>query len=241
LGGDFAAPLLIGDRLGIGGPNPYTGLVNTATLIAGAGRSLVAALAAESAKRGNETALALIPDSRPDSGGLPSGVHGPLDWNPPSPISAGALILAAENRVGPLDCAVLACSAPERAAASDFSPAGIDFIVNNHIKSYMLLAASLVRRFRSRQSGTLALVLLEEQEAGLLAAPVFSAFRAFANCLLAQSGEGGPRTAAFDCGSRTPADLTEIAGYVFRTLDGNRPSGTGRWFKFNRFLNSLIQ
>jgi hypothetical protein len=212
--------------------------MNSTTLIAGAGQSLLTALSAESVRRGNKTALALIPDSRnaSDDDRL-RDLAERLDWNPPSPISAGALILEAETRAGPLDSAIIACTAPDRTAASDFSPVGIDYIVNNHIKSYMFLAASLMRRFRARQTGTLALILLEEQEAGLLAAPVFSSFRAFANCLLAQSSEGAPRAAAFDCNTRSSQGLDEIAGYVFKTLAENKK--LGRWFKFNKFMHNL--
>jgi NAD(P)-dependent dehydrogenase (short-subunit alcohol dehydrogenase family) len=211
--------------------------VNDALLIAGAGKELVSALADEAVKRGAKTALSLIPNQ---SGSMRlADSPEMLDWNPGSPISARNLVLAAENRIGALTGGIIVCAAPDNADAADFSPAGIDFIINNHVKSYMFLARELARRFHAAQSGTLALVLLEEPSSSLLAGPVFGAFKSFAGNLLTNLNTEYFRTAAFVCEEKISPPMNEFAAYIFKTLSENKKLDGGKWFKFTKFKHSL--
>jgi hypothetical protein len=211
-------------------------------LIAGAGMELVSALAEEAEKRNIKTARALI-QSRNGAGRFTHAAAAEktasLDWNPGSPISARSLILAAENKVGHLSGGIIVCTAPDNAEASDFSPAGIDIIVNNHIKSYMLLANELSRHFRARQSGSLALVLFEKPVSGILAAPIFSSFKSFSGSLLAHSNPEYIRTTAFSCEEKIPPPVNEFAAYVFKTLSENKKLDGAKWFKFTKLKRNL--
>ncbi|MDR1362799.1 MAG: hypothetical protein LBJ35_01945 [Spirochaetaceae bacterium] len=215
----------------------YTIPVNDALLIAGTGKELITALADEGGKRGAKTAISLIP-SQNGHNRLAEGLNA-LDWNPGSPISAYNLVLSAENRIGALNGGIIVCAAPDNADAADFSPAGIDFIVNNHIKSYMFLAHELTRRFRAGQSGALALVLLEEASSGLLTGPVFSTFKSFTSNLLEDLNTEYFRAAAFSCEEKNSIPMSEFAAYIFKTLYEAKKLDGGRWFKFTKLKHNL--
>jgi hypothetical protein len=211
--------------------------VNGPTLIAGSGPELIAALAGEAERRGVTTALSLI-SGHSGPRGLTAGMTNkrfvPLEWNPYSPISTRNLILAAENKIGPIETGIIVCAALNNAETHDFSPAGIDFIVNNHIKSYMLLAHELMRTFRAKQNRSLAFVLLEGPDQGILAAPVLSAFKSFSNSMLALSNSEYLSTLAFSSQDINVPLMNEFAGYIFKILDENKKTDRARWFKFSK-------
>ena len=206
-------------------------------LIAGSGPELISALAAEAGRRGIKTALSLIPgnsDPRRFEHGAATESPVPLDWNPCSPISARSLILAAENRNGPVVSSIIVCAAANNAEIRDFSPAGIDFVVNNHIKSYMFLANELTRSFRARRNGTLAFVLLEGQSPAILAAPVFGAFKSFSGSMLAQSNTEYLSTLAFSYEEKNIPKINEYAAYIFKTIEENKKTDRAGWFRFTK-------
>jgi NAD(P)-dependent dehydrogenase (short-subunit alcohol dehydrogenase family) len=211
--------------------------VNDAILIAGAGVGLVSALANEAVTRGAKTALSIIPSQNRDKR-IVDGLEF-LDWNPGSPISALNLVLAAENKIGALTGGIIVCAAPDNADAADFSPAGIDFIINNHVKSYMFLARELARHFRAARNGALTLALLEEPSSSLLSGPVFSAFKSFSSNLLTNLNSEYFRTAAFVCEEKKPPPVNEFAAYIFKTLSENKKLDDGKWFKFTKLKHSL--
>jgi hypothetical protein len=211
--------------------------MNGPLLIAGSGAELIAALSAQAKKYGISTAQALIPGRNVHD--TAADKDPPLlEWNPGSAVSARGLVLAAENRLDILGGGIIVCTAPHDAGEYDFSPAGIDFLVDNHIKSYMLLAHELARYFRTAQSGTLAMVMLEEAPAGLLTDSVFSAFRSFSTRLLGHQPEY-IRAAAFSCKEKPPAPINEFASYVIKTLLKDEKFAGGRWFKFTRLMHNL--
>lgn len=206
-------------------------------LIAGSGPELISALANEAGRRGIKTALSLIPgnnDPRRLALGAVNERTALLDWNPCSPISARSLILAAENRNGPVDSGIIVCAAANSAEMRDFSPAGIDFVVNNHIKSYMFLANELTRGFRAKRGGTLAFVLLEGQPPGILTAPVFSAFKSFSASMLAQSNPEYLITMAFSYEEKNIPKINEYAAYILKTIEENKKTNRTGWFKFTK-------
>jgi hypothetical protein len=199
-------------------------------LIAGSGPELISALADEAGRRGIKTTLALIPENNAHH----TERTAQLEWNPCSPLSARSLVLAAENRNGPVDTGIIVCAASNSAEMRDFSPAGIDFAVNNHIKAYMFLAHELTRSFRARQNGTLVFVLLEGLASGILAAPVTSAFKSFSGSMLAQSNTEYQSTLAFSCEEKNIPPMNEYAAYIFKTLGDNRKQDRAKWFKFSK-------
>jgi hypothetical protein len=206
-------------------------------LIAGSGPELVNALANEAGRRGIKTALSLIPGNNGRRRPLFSTANErtvPLDWNPCSPISARSLILAAENKNGTVGSGIVVCAGANSAEMRDFSPAGIDFIVNNHIKSYMFLAHELTRSFRARQNGTLVFVLLEGQSPDIMAATVFNAFKSFSGSMLAQSNMEYLNTLAFSYEEKNIPKINEYAAYIFKTIEENKKTDRAGWFKFTK-------
>jgi hypothetical protein len=207
-------------------------------LIAGAGPELLAALSSEAEKNGKKTAIAPIQD-RNGGNRFPKDAAGKnavvLDLNPGSPISVHTAVCAAQNAIGTLDAAIIVCAAPGNAETRDFSPAGIDALVNNHIKSYMFLSYEMVRLFQKCKSGALALALLEEPSSSLLESSVFSAFRSFSTSLLSHPNTEYIRMAAFLCDEKKTTPVNEFAAYIFKTMLENKKLDRSRWFRFTKF------
>jgi hypothetical protein len=217
-------------------------------LIAGTDSSLSEAVAAEAEKRVEQYAAAFIFNRlsdpvrerpQPEDGGK---ARISLDWNPGSPISARTLVLAAENRLDRIDEAILICTPPSvRCPVEQLVPADIDTVVNDYIKSWFFLVKELAAVFKSRNAGTLALVLSdtgfgnEKRDAPDLVGPsVSAAFRAFVQGLLAAAPNMPYQTLAFSCETGEDA---EFAAYVFKTIEENNLRTTrnaGRWHKYGR-------
>ncbi|MDR2517058.1 MAG: hypothetical protein LBC88_06730, partial [Spirochaetaceae bacterium] len=115
-------------------------------LVAGIESPLQAAVEAEAGKREGMYAAAAVPNrlappargSAADSTGTGGGVS--LEWNPGSPLSARALVLAAENRLERLDLAILVCAPPSlRRPPELLAPAEIEAVVNDYIKGWFFL------------------------------------------------------------------------------------------------------
>jgi hypothetical protein len=211
--------------------------VNGPLLIAGSGVELITALSTQAEKYGVPTVCAVIPKKNARNG-FADKRSALLDWNPGSAVSTRALVLAAENRLGILGGGIIVCAAPHNTVEDDFSPAGIDFLVDNHIKSYMFLAHELTRYFRAAKSGAIAMVMLDEAGTGALTATIFSAFRSFAAALFERTSEY-IRTAGFSCKEKPPAPINEFASYIIKTLVKTEKFDGGRWFKFTRLIHNL--
>ncbi|MDR2370058.1 MAG: hypothetical protein LBD71_01145 [Treponema sp.] len=165
-------------------------------LIAGNESPLLAALAAEAAKRVERFALAPIPNrllqgeyseakggrgdaqvraDRQDhtaasalAAVAPDGGAGiPLGWNPGSPVSARTVILSAENRLEHIDEALLVCAPPSvRRSVAELPARDIEILVNDHIKGWFLLAKELTSVFKTRRAGTLGLIFSDFPSGG---------------------------------------------------------------------------
>jgi NAD(P)-dependent dehydrogenase (short-subunit alcohol dehydrogenase family) len=236
-------------------------------LIAGNESSLLAAVGAEAAKRVDRYAEALIPDRlsgavtgvsavpapRPPDAGVPSGggadpagggSSGPrigVEWNAGSPLSARTVALAAENRLGQIDEAILVCAPPSvRRKMAELRPADIEIMVNNHIRGWFYLARELASVFRARKAGTLALVYSEiasgggkDETADLLGPAAAAAFRAFTQSLLAASHQEPYLTMGFS--SSEPGEEKNFSAFIFKLLDEGGRKSNGRLHKFGRF------
>ncbi|MDR1863518.1 MAG: hypothetical protein LBQ67_06320 [Treponema sp.] len=216
-------------------------------LIAGNESSLFYALSAEAAKRVESFAVALIPNRFPfpaaegaaASVGVPTGSIA-LQWNPASPISARTLTLAAENRLGRIDDALLVCSPPAvYRSAETLIPAEVETLVNDHVKGWFFLVRELALVFRSRQKGTLTMAVPDlaggggrDSSADLLGPPAAAAFRAFAQGLLSSSASEPFQTLGFS--SSEPGQETGFAAWLFRILDDAGKKNSGKWHKYSR-------
>jgi hypothetical protein len=231
-------------------------------LIAGNESTLAAAIVAEASKRFELFCAALVPnrlpyplEARPPTAGpaADSGGSGrslvPLEWNPGSPVSARALVLAAQNRLGRIDEAVLVCVPPAvRKNAEDMNSANIEIIVNDHIKGWFFLAKELAAIFKAQGAGSLALALAgtagggDRDDVDLIGPSVSASFRSFAQGLMASSPDG-----QYDVfGFTVPADSfaggsdagDNVGAFVFKTMEDGRRN-RGKWHKFGSRLSFL--
>ena len=230
-------------------------------VIAGNESALVSAIEHEAAKRAEQYAVALIPNrllredikaslqTRRHSGesalsGLspepPNGGRILLDWNPGSPISARAMVLAAENRLEHINEAVLVCAPPSaRCAASDLNLTEIEILINDHVKSWFLLVKEIALFFKAQGSGTLALVYCEpggtggkEELVDFLGPAALAAFRSVTRSLLDSAMNEPYLTLGFS-GTDT-GDESGFASFVFKQLhDGSRRSN-GKLYKYGK-------
>ncbi|MDR1106019.1 MAG: hypothetical protein LBL44_06655 [Treponema sp.] len=223
-------------------------------LVAGNESPLLAALAAEAARRVESLAVASIQNRlqegapapevpvRPDAGtSSDSGARISLSWNPGSPISARTVILSAENRLEHIDEALLVCAPPSmRKSVADLPARDVEILVNDHIKGWFLLAKELASVFRSRRAGTLGLVLSDlpslggkGEKADLLGPAAQASFRAFSQSLLVSSFDEPYVSLGFSysgAGEEGP-----FASFVFKTLDESSRKNNGKWYKFGKF------
>jgi len=159
------------------------------------------------------------------------------EWNPGSPVSARTLVLAAENRLGRIDKAILVCDPPyaERSLIN-LNFADVEIMANDHIKGWFYLAKELAVIFRERSEGTIALVSPAEnpgtgkENHDLLSHAILAAFRSLTGGLLAASEPF--LTMGFSGGES--GDEAGFAAFIFKQLEeGNRRSG-GKLFKYGK-------
>ncbi|MDR1238679.1 MAG: hypothetical protein LBK27_01065 [Treponema sp.] len=215
-------------------------------LIAGNRSSLSAAVEAETAKRVERFALALISNRLPGSaesagwGGPDNEARIPLTWNPGSPVSARTLVIAAENRLGRINEAILICAPPSvRRAVAELSPEEIEILVNDHIKGWFYLVKELAAVFRARRTGSLALVFSEagpgggrDDAADLLGPAALAAFRTFSQSVLAAALNEPYLTMGFS--SSEPGAETAFAAFILKQLDEGNKRNNGRQHKFGK-------
>ena len=237
-------------------------------LIAGNESGLSQAIAAEAAKRVEHYAAALISSrlsDAPRSSAVPEGQPAPertgtpaqagssahvgsfaqagmgLQWNPGSPISARTLVLAAENRLGQINEAVLVCAPPSiRRPAAGLSLADIEVMVNDHIKGWFFLVRELSAAFRVRRAGTLALVFSDTGAGGgkddavdILGPAATASFQAFTRSILASASAEPYITMGFSC-TEAGAE-TGFASYIFKLLDEGNRRNNGKLLKYGKF------
>ena len=217
-------------------------------LIAGDESPLFAAAAAEAAKRVESFATVLIPSrgASYERGSIPppkaeaSGAAIPLLWNPVSPISARTAVLAAENRLGHINDAILVCSPPAVFKTVEaLLPEEIEFFVNDHIKGWYFLIRELIQYFRHSGSGSLSLVVPginyegKNAQTDLLGPSSAASFRSFAQSILTMSTNEPFLIMGFICPVTGVEE--EFADWLFQTIDEGSRKNRGHWLKFSRF------
>ena len=216
-------------------------------VIAGSESPLFAATAAEALKRVESFASILVPNRFLSERGnaqpplVESGGGAiPLSWNPASPISARTVLLAAENRLGKIDDAIIVCSPPVVfKVAETLMPEEIEAFVNDHIKGWFFLIRELILYFRRMGKGSLSLVASEADSGSknvhsdLLGPPAAASFRAFAEGILAVSANEPFLFMGF---SGVEAGIEkEFAEWFFKIIDGGSRKNRGRWQKYPKF------
>ena len=213
--------------------------------IAGNESVLFSSIATEVEKRVEQYVAALIPNTFPAPEKATdfdtSKGRIPLSWNPGSPISCRTLILAAENRLGQINDALLVCSPPPLYRQPEsMVPADIETLVNNQIKGWFFLVRELALVFRSRGEGSLSLVVPETAPGGgrdapadLMGTSASASFRAFTQGLLASAANEPFQILGFS--------LSEIgqegtfASWMFKILDEGGKKNSGKWHKYSKF------
>jgi hypothetical protein len=215
-------------------------------LITGNETALFSAITSEALKRVESFASVLISNRFPIPAGgnvkpvfEVSGGAIPLSWNPASSISARTVVLAAENRLGQINDAILVCSPPAVfKSAEALMPEEIEIFVNDQIKGWFFLIRELVLYFRRFGSGSLSLVVPETGSWGknapvdLLGVSAEASFRAFAQGILALSTNMPFGVNGFT-GCEAGAE-EEFAAWLFKTIDGGTGKNSGRWNKYSK-------
>jgi len=212
-------------------------------LIAGNESSVLSAIEAEASKRVGKYALA--PISNRFSGTEPrpaaeSAVRILLDWNPGSPVSARALVLAAENRLDHIGEAILVCNPPQiRKDAADFSFTDVEMLINDHIKGWFFLVKELASVFKVRGEGTLSLVYHDIHEAAddeetpdILGYSALAVFRSLTRSLLASAFNEPYLTLGFT--SSESGDDAGFAAFIFKQLEEKNRRGNGKLHKYGK-------
>jgi len=228
----------------------YTIAMTRGILIAGNESALTSAIEIEAARRAERYTLAVLPDrlsgddakigSQRWSSAGSAEKRIPLEWNPGSPISARTLVLAAENRLGQVNEAIIVCDPPSvRSAAADLSMANVEVLVNDYIKGWFFLVKELAAVFRAHGGGVMALVCPETTGAGdkddaidLLGSTALAAFRALTRGLLAVALSEPYHTLGFS--GAEAGDDTGFAAFIFKQLDEGTRRNNGKLYKYGK-------
>ena len=212
--------------------------------IAGNESALSRAVEAETIKRVEQYAAALIPNRLSETIKDTDSANEKrmlIDWNPSSPISARALVLAAENRLEHIDEAILICSPPGiRSSPSGLPFSAVEILINDHVKGWFFLVKELSAIFKSRGRGTLALVYpdinsasAKDDAADILGPSALASFRAFTNGLLTSAHNEAYMTVGF--AATDSGNESAFASYIFKNIDELSKRSNGKLFKFGKF------
>ena len=214
-------------------------------LIVGNESSLLSAVAAEAVKRVESYAYALIPnrfylpDGAPPPSANPAGKGVALSWTPSSPISARTLVVAAENRLGQINNAILVCSPPAVfRTAESLTPEEIEILVNDQIRGWFFLIRELALYFHRLGTGSLSFVAPElssdggtkNAQADLLGPPALASFRTFAQGLLTLSSNELFHIVGFTAPESGAKE--EFAAWLFKLIDEGNRKNSGKWQKY---------
>jgi len=221
--------------------------------IAGNESALGRAIEAETVNRVEQFAAAIIPNrlssmhasvlaanTAPKNPPLESDKRHLIDWNPSSPISARTAALAAENRLGQIDEAILVCSPPSiRSSASDIPFSDVEIMINDNIKGWFFIVKELTAIFTARRRGSLVLVYPDiaspgkDDAADVLGPSALASFRALTHGLLAAAHSEPYFTTGFSCSDS--GNEAAFAAFMYKSLDELSPRSNGKMHKFGKF------
>jgi hypothetical protein len=140
--------------------------------------------------------------------------------------------------MGRIDEAFVVCTPPStRQLPYNLKHGDIDFIVNDHIKGWYLLAKELTAYFKAAQGGALALALLEassprDAPADLTGPAVGASFKAFAQAVLTASAAEPYQVMGFT--SSEVGEEASFAAYIFKVIEETNRRNSGKWYKHGR-------
>ena len=221
-------------------PHSTLGDVNKTILIAPFDGPLAAALASEASAAGWAIAQALA--RRSEGGQAPAGAEAKgradsvaIAYEPRSFVSASALVLAAENALGPLDAAVLVFDPAE--ANADFlgaKPGELAALVEERCSGPLFLARELARRFESRRSGRLLLLAPESPRDAALGPAAAMADGAFAGLGTGLFAAAAVSLAWSAYGLRDASGQGDrLARFALELLSEPKPTKAGRWLRYS--------
>ena len=164
-----------------------------------------------------------------------------LDWNPSSPISARTVVIAAENRLGQIDDVILICSPPViRCRPEELPFSVVEIMLNDYVKGWFFLIKEITSIFKSRGSGTLALVFpdlssnpVKEEAADILSPSALASFRALTQGLLESAYNEPYITVGFS--TSDTGNEAAFASFVHKNIDELTDRFKGKLFKFGKF------
>ena len=221
-------------------------------LIAGNESSLLSAAGAEALRRVESYASAIIPNrfampegakSRPvNAEAIKETAKGAISlaWNPSSPISARTLVLAAENRLGQINDAILICLPPAvYKTAENLLPEEIEILLNVHIKGWLFLIRELSLYFRRAGSGSLSFIAPEPSSSSgkntqtdILGPAAAASFRAFAQGVISSSSNEPFRAMGFT--GYEAGTESEFTAWFTKIIDDGSKKNSGRWHRYSR-------
>jgi hypothetical protein len=114
-------------------------------------------------------------------------------------------------------------------------------MVNDHIIGWFYLVKELTVKFRSRQSGSLSLIVAEpgpvskgkDSLVDLLGPPAAASFRSFAQSLLSATFNEPFYTFGFS--STEQSGDPEFCSFLFKIIDERNKRDNGKWHKHGKF------
>jgi len=222
----------------------YTVIMVRGIFLAGNESALSRAIEAEIVNRVEQYTAALIPNrlsgaAKNTSPEIKKRLL--LDWNPSSPISARTLAIAAENRLGQINEAILICSPPSiRSSASELPLSDVEILFNDHVKGWFFLVKELSAIFNERKNGTLVLVFPDvtsgsgkDEAADVLGPSALASFRALTHGLLVAAHNEPYITVGFSASDA--GNESGFASYIFKNLDELTKKSNGKLHKFGKF------
>ncbi|MCL2044529.1 MAG: hypothetical protein FWG89_10360 [Treponema sp.] len=218
-------------------------------LIAGSDSALLHAIEAETAKRVEYYTVAPIRNrfsvnssrsaayEQPDNSADSLSGRIPLEWNPGSPIAARTLVLAAENRIGQIDEAILVCNPPVTGCdPALLHLADVEILANDHVKGWFYLVRELSLVFRGQEAGILALVFPEagskDETIDLLGSAALAVFRSLIRSLLTVAINEPYFTMGFS--ENETGDEAGFAAFISRHLEECNRRSNGKLHKYGK-------
>ncbi len=193
-------------------------------------------------KKGGAPLPALPPPASRPPAGEPAPVL--VEWKRRTPLSAINALLQAVGAHDRLDEAlVLNAPAGERRLLHETATADLEQAVDHWVKGNLFLLREILKLFRRRGEGLLALVNYSPLESGGILSPLDSAiwggFQGLAESLFVSCAEEPFRLNGFESHSDQPG---EFADFILENLQEKGGRVSGRWFRHqprSGFLSGL--
>lgn len=196
-------------------------------LIAGQGGTLDAALAREAMARGHAVVLARDPHGEP--GAVAAGARA-VRWNPPSPLSARAMLLECGDGPDALVVALERFGRPGEFSSS--GPAEVDEAVDGSLRGLFHVCREAVARFSRRGGGRIVVALREAEGMGPVASALVAAAKEFALSLGEARAAGDPAAPRIHGLSCAPGQEEALAAQAIELACGPEAARSQtRWIK----------